>query len=78
VSARTLRDPLTLASGRVVLHLPLTNGAHEAVMQDGGDMSESEWDEYCQAMRVRNAPARHQADLRRRRALGAAMMRNKL
>ena len=50
-ATRTPRDPIALASGRVVVHTIAANGSQDATMADGGDMSEAEWQEYCALLR---------------------------
>lgn len=42
-----MKQPIRLASGRIVDHKPMPNGSHEAFMRDGCGMSQAEWDEYC-------------------------------
>jgi hypothetical protein len=37
---------ITLTNGRIVTHRPL-NGAQEAIMADGAEMSHGEWEDYC-------------------------------
>jgi hypothetical protein len=49
---RAMRPDVILASGRVVRHRPYLsngepNGATEAYMVDGGNMTSEEWREYC-------------------------------
>lgn len=41
------KSDVTLTNGRVVTHTRMANGAHDAVMVDGGDMSHAEWEDYC-------------------------------
>lgn len=41
-----MKQNITLSNGRVVTHRPYHNGATEAFMLDGGNMSNSEWLEY--------------------------------
>lgn len=48
------RENITLANGRIVTHSRMANGAQQADMADGGDMSETEWQEYCEILRKRN------------------------
>lgn len=43
--ARPLPKDIVLASGRVVTHSFMSNGAHVAEMADCGDMSNKEWEE---------------------------------
>lgn len=47
-----MKQDIKLSNGRIVSHRPylsanIPNGATEAFMQDGGNMSDSEWVEYC-------------------------------
>jgi hypothetical protein len=47
-----MRSNVTLSNGRIVAHRPhlsagVPNGATEAYMIDGVEMTESEWSEYC-------------------------------
>ena len=41
-----MKQNVTLSNGRIVTHRPYHNGATEAFMLDGGNMSNSEWLEY--------------------------------
>jgi len=48
---KAMRPDVTLSNGRIVSHKPYLsagkpNGATEAYMQDGGNMSDEEWKEY--------------------------------
>jgi hypothetical protein len=52
-----MRDNVTLTNGRVVTHQPMANGAHDAVMQDGGLMSHAEWADYCAIVIARSRAA---------------------
>ena len=45
---------IALASGRVVTHRPIGNGAHDAIMTDGKGMSRKEWQEYCDIRGIRS------------------------
>jgi len=42
-----MKENVTLSNGRIVTHKPYHNGATEAFMLDGGEMSNEEWIEYC-------------------------------
>lgn len=42
-----MKQDIKLSTGRVVSHKPYHNGATEAFMLDGGEMSTDEWIEYC-------------------------------
>jgi len=41
-----MKPNIQLSNGRIVTHRPYDNGATEAFMQDGGEMSDAEWAEY--------------------------------
>ena len=48
-----MRKNITLSSGRTIGHRPylingIPNGATEAFVIEGGEMSNAEWVEYCQ------------------------------
>ena len=52
VIGKAMRPDVTLSNGRIVCHRPYLsagkpNGATEAYMQDGGNMTDAEWTEYC-------------------------------
>ena len=52
------RPPITLSTGRIVLHRPYLsngepNGATEAYLQDGSEMTDDEWAEYCSILNNR-------------------------
>jgi len=51
VNERELRGPVRLSNGRVVVHTRAANGSTDAHMQDGGPMSEAEWQEYAQTIK---------------------------
>ena len=47
-----MRQNITLSSGRTIGHKPylingIPNGATEAYVIDGGEMTDEEWIEYC-------------------------------
>ena len=42
-----MKENITLSNGRIVTHKPYHNGATEAFMLDGKEMSNEEWIEYC-------------------------------
>lgn len=42
-----MKPNLILKSGRIVVRSPMTNGVSNAIMADGGGMSEAEWEEFC-------------------------------
>lgn len=42
-----MKENITLSNGRIVAHKPYPNGATEAFMLDGKEMSNDEWIEYC-------------------------------
>ena len=49
---RVIHPDVALANGRIVAHKPYLsggkpNGATEAYMVDGGNMTDEEWQEYC-------------------------------
>ena len=51
----TMKPNITLSSGRVIGHKPylsngLPNGATEAYVIGGGNMTDDEWHEYCHRM----------------------------
>lgn len=46
-----MKTNLILKSGRVVVRSPMGNGVTDASMADGGDMSETEWEELCLLIR---------------------------
>lgn len=61
-----MKTNLILKSGRVVTRSPMSNGAADASMADGGDMSETEWQEICglirkETQKALNAKLRRQA-----------------
>lgn len=37
-----------LSTGRIVHHIPMANGAWDATLTDGDEMTRAEWDEYCE------------------------------
>jgi hypothetical protein len=48
----TMRNNVTLSNGRIVAHRPylsagVPNGATEAYIMGGGEMTHTEWQEYC-------------------------------
>ena len=43
---------ITLKNGRLVKHRPMSNGATEGYMADGGTMSNEEWTELCELRRL--------------------------
>lgn len=50
-----MRKNITLSSGRTIGHRPylingVPNGATEAFVIGGGEMTNAEWAEYCQAI----------------------------
>jgi hypothetical protein len=53
---KAMRPDVTLSNGRIVSHKPYLsagkpNGATEAYMQDGGNMSNEEWKEYVSLLK---------------------------
>ncbi len=40
-------DPVTLTNGRVISHRLMGKGMFEAIPDDGGDLTDAEWQEYC-------------------------------
>lgn len=80
MKTRTCREDIALANGRIVTHSPMDNGAQHADMADGGDMSETEWEEYCGILAKRSAAfVERQHELRkqeRRAALDKIAARN--
>lgn len=46
------KPPVRLSTGRVVRHYAMASGATSAEV-DGPDMSEAEWQEYCELMKAR-------------------------
>ena len=56
MSFKAMRPDVTLSNGRIVSHKPYLsagkpNGATEAYMQDGGNMSNEEWKEYVSLLK---------------------------
>jgi hypothetical protein len=51
-----MRKDVTLSNGRIVTHKAMDNGATEALMLDGGEMSDSEWNEYAQTINKLDTP----------------------
>lgn len=47
-----VRGPIRLRNGRVVVHTRAPNGSTDAHMQDGGPMSEAEWQEYTAKLKA--------------------------
>ncbi|UOF82031.1 rec [Caudoviricetes sp.] len=41
-----MRPKITLSTGTTIYHLPMANGATEALVMGGGSMTDSEWSEY--------------------------------
>lgn len=71
------KPDIILSTGRVVRHTRMANGAHNADMADGGDMSESEWEDYCSILAKRNAAfIERQRNLRKQEALTAIAARH--
>ena len=67
------REDITLANGRIVTHSRMANGAQQADMADGGNMSEAEWEEYCGILQKRTAAFIERMQEQRRLANHAAM-----
>ena len=43
---------IKLDNGRYIVHVLTPNGAQDVMMADGGDMSDAEWDEYCEKFKA--------------------------
>jgi hypothetical protein len=47
-----MRGNIALSSGRTIEHSPMPNGATEANVVGGREMSDEEWGEYCRAIKA--------------------------
>ena len=59
---KTQKSDFVLSTGRTVSHRPYLsngepNGATEAFIVEGGEMTDAEWAEYCQQLHRRNTLA---------------------
>lgn len=46
------RPRVLLSTGKVIVHHPFPNGAHEACVLGGGEMTDSEWIEYANVVKL--------------------------
>lgn len=52
-----IHAPITLSTGAIVLHKPYGNGATEAYLENGRNMTDAEWIEYCKILHAETASA---------------------
>jgi hypothetical protein len=72
-------DKMTLSTGRVVLNRGMRNGATEAYIADGSEMTHAEWEEYTAFIRatgVMREQAARMARVARNQAAWAADRRD--
>jgi len=51
-----MKTNITLSTGRVISHRPYGNGATEAFVLSGGNMTDKEWIEYVQLTQPKPKP----------------------
>jgi len=51
-----MKQNIFLSSGRTIGHRPYHNGATEAFIVEGGEMTDQEWIEYNRTIEARNDP----------------------